>query len=432
MRKKLTDQLLRSLKPPTKGRTVITDTERAGLRFRITASGSASFLLEKKIKGGKRRAFTLGTYPNMSLAAARAEALRIEIEAQSGVDRIENAKALEDARAAEDLAARSIGDILNIYIANHIDRDLKQGPAREERKRQLRTHLSPLKGKRMDQLSRGDLQTMVDRKASEGKIVMANRIRAALCAFTRWAFQRGHIEIDPGANVQKAGKETSRKRTPSLHEVREIWAASYECGPLWGPYFRMCILTGQRSREAVLRMQWSWVNLEKKRLEIPTTKNGEPHIVHFSEPALAVLAEVRANQEAKGIKTPFVFTTTGVTPASGVSRAKLNLEAKVAKNRKVCGVDEIMEHWVLHDLRRSHATALGEAGLSEGVVDRIQNHVAVGSRPSAVAAVYALAKMLPERARAMDVWAGLVTEKTGKIVDLHVEVPPPLAGQLNR
>jgi hypothetical protein len=232
MRRKMTDQLLKSIKPPATGRIVVTDTDRPGLRFRMAASGSASFLLEKKIKGGKRRAFTLGTYPNMSLASARAEALRIEIEAQTGVDRIEAAKAQVEARAAEALAARCVNDILDIYIANHIDRDLKDGPAREERKRQLRSNLSPLMTARMDQISRGDLQRIVDGKAAEGKIVMANRLRAALCAFTRWAFRRGHIDTDPGASVQKAGKETSRKRTPSLYEVKEIWAASFNCGPL--------------------------------------------------------------------------------------------------------------------------------------------------------------------------------------------------------
>jgi hypothetical protein len=53
---------------------------------------------------------------------------------------------------------------------------------------------------------------------------------------------------------------------------------------------------------------------------------------------------VRANQEAQGIKTPFVLITIGVTLASGVPRAKLNLEAKVAKKRKECGVNEVIEH----------------------------------------------------------------------------------------
>lgn len=77
-----------------------------------------------------------------------------------------------------------------------------------------------------------------------------------------------------------------------------------------------------------------------------------------------------------------------------------------------------MEHWVLHDLRRAQATALAEAGFPETVVDRIQNHVAVGSRPSAVAAVYTLAKLLPERARALDYWAQLVMDRSTQVMPL--------------
>jgi hypothetical protein len=62
------------------------------------------------------------------------------------------------------------------------------------------------------------------------------------------------------------------------------------------------------------------------------TKNGEPHIVHLPEQALAELAQVQARQDAAGLKTPFVFTTTGVTPASGVSRAKLHLDGRIVEN----------------------------------------------------------------------------------------------------
>jgi integrase len=418
MRKKLTDQLLKSTKPPAQGRTVITDTERAGLRFRITSSGSATFLLEKKIKGGKRRAFTLGYYPAMSLAEARAEALRIELEAQTGIDRIEAAQAEKAVRAAEALAARTVGDILEIYIATHIDKNLKEGQSREERKRQLRASLSPFLGSRMDALSRADLQGIVDAKAAEGKIPMANRLHSALCAFTGWAYGRGHIENDPCSSVQKAGREQSRTRTPSLDEVREIWAASYETGPLWGPFFRMCVLTGQRSRNEILRMEWSWVNVSKQRLEIPTTKNREPHIVHLADAALGELDLIRVYQNERNLISPWVFTKKGSAPSSGVSKAKTMLDAAIAKNRLQNGNTDPMEHWVLHDLRRAQATALAEAGFPETVVDRIQNHVAVGSRPSAVASVYTLAKLLPERARALDYWAKQITGDKGNVIQL--------------
>jgi integrase len=177
---------------------------------------------------------------------------------------------------------------------------------------------------------------------------------------------------------------------------------------LWGPYFRLCILTGQRSRQEILNMRWDWIDFDKKRLEIPTTKNNQPLIVHLHETALQELKDMKRRQLDAGLDATFVFTTTGKTASSGVSRAKTRLDRLIATNRQNQGITEEMEHWVLHDLRRSQATTLAEEGFSERVADRIQNHVAGGSRPSVVSAVYMLADLLPERARALEHWGDLV------------------------
>ena len=88
----------------------------------------------------------------------------------------------------------------------------------------------------------------------------------------------------------------------------------------------------------------------------------------------------------------FVFSTTGNTTASGVSKAKRRLDKYILENWKG---HFPFEPWILHDLRRAQATTLAEAGFDEGVVDRIQNHVASGSNPSVVAAVYNKAQKLP-------------------------------------
>jgi integrase len=156
-------------------------------------------------------------------------------------------------------------------------------------------------------------------------------------------------------------------------------------------------------------MEWSWLDFDRRQMEIPTTKNGMPHIVHMAEPAISQLLTIRKQQATAGRNTKFVFTTTGKTPASGVSKAKTRLDTLINEARAELG-KEPMPHWVLHDFRRSQATALAEAGFAETVVDRLQNHVAVGSRPSQVAQVYQLADMLDERARALDYWASLVTD----------------------
>lgn len=404
---KLTDRLLRNTKAPQTGRITISDTERAGLRFRVTANGARSFLFEKKVKGGRRIATTIGSYPECTLANARAQALILATEAQAGVDR---AKVAEQERAAQELEAaqaKTVNDVLERYIGQHVRVNLKSGQSREERERQLRTYLAPFSDIRIGDLTRANIQGIVDNKAAEGRRVMANRLRSAICAFTHWAFQRDYIAADPGVKVQKAGNEKPRDRTPSVAEIREIWVATKQMGPLWGPLIRLLILTGQR-REEIARAEWAWVDQDRAQMEIPDPKNGRAHTVHLAPPVLAELDCIRDYQASAGHKsTAYLFTTNGSAPTSGVSKAVERLRKKINAMRQAQGKDA-MPHWTLHDFRRAQATALAGNGFPESVVDRIQNHVASGSRPSQVAAVYQKHALLEERARALDVWAGIV------------------------
>ena len=65
--------------------------------------------------------------------------------------------------------------------------------------------------------------------------------------------------------------------------------------------------------------------------------------------------------------------------------------------------------WRFHDLRRTFATALGEAGISEAVADAILNHRQSATR-GGVLGVYQLAQRWPEQVVAMKHWEGALTE----------------------
>ena len=414
MRVKLTQKKIEKLKAPDKGRVEVSDSECIGLKLRISSSGAMTWLYQKQIRGGVRRGFALGSYPEIDVTDARDLAAVIKVEAQNGIDRVLVAE-IAAVEAAEKAAALvTTADVLEKYVKDHIERNLKVGQSRTERTKQLRTYLRPLFNRDVSSITRAELQKIVNTKASEGKIVMANRLRAAICAFFAWAHGFGYIEADPAAAVRRAGKETSRKRTPSLQEVAHMWEASFAQGEFWGPYFRLCILTGQRCREDILKMQWKWVDFEKQRYEIPIPKNELPHIVHLSP---AALAEILNLQTRKIDGCQFVLSTNGKTAASGVTKAVDRWKAHINIIRAIQGLDP-MEHWVLHDLRRSQATALAEAGYDETVVDRIQNHVAGGSRASAVAAVYNKAQRLPERAKALNAWADMVMGRSDNVVQI--------------
>ena len=413
MKRDLNDRFLKTLKPPSEdvGRIEVSDTGRPGLRFRLSSSGRASWVFEKRVKGGAKRKHTFGAWPEpITLAMARSMALEIEAEAVRGIDRVAIAKADKLAEEAAKSSQLTVRKVLATYDKLHLS-NLRRG---SERLRQLEQALVAKLDDPIGSLLKGDLQTPIDEILTAGRRVYANRIRAALMAFTRWAWERGHIEIDIGASLPRAAKEAERERVPSINEVRQIWTATFEMGPIWGPFLRLLILTAQRRGE-VLGLEWSEIEFERKRIVKPgaKNKNGKEHVTHLSEPALAELERLRSELGAAGKPVSgYIFTTTGRTPISGVSKAKARLD-------RLLGDD--VAPWRLHDLRTSFSTAMAEAGVPESVADRVLNHSAVGSAPSAVARVYNKAEMLPQRAAALDRWADAVVQQAGKLVHLNVK-----------
>ncbi len=393
----LNDLRLKRLQPPETGRIELTDDKAVGLKFRLTPNGRATWSVQVNVHGEKRR-FTIGEYPSIGLADARKRAGKLRADALTGHDPIRERRA--EAEAAK--SQQTVAQVLDLYARLY----LKQLKTAGERERQLQWALADHLSKPIGRLQRSDLQAAIDAKAVEGKLHAANRIRAALIAFCRWAWERGHLPEHIGAGTKRAAKEKPRERVLSVDEVRAVWQATHAMGDLWGPFLRILTLTAQR-RGDVAGARWSEVDLDARRWTVPAerTKNGKPHIVHLSDPALAEFTSLR-EKASHGL----IFTTTGTTPISGFGNMKARLEDLVG-----------IEDWRLHDLRTAFASALCDAGEPEGVVDRCLNHAATGSAPSAVARVYNRSEMLPQRARVLDRWAAMVLaeEPAGNVVEMR-------------
>lgn len=108
-----------------------------------------------------------------------------------------------------------------------------------------------------------------------------------------------------------------------------------------------------------------------------------------------------------------VFTTTGKTPVSGLSKAKLQLDALIvkapAKEAADAGQDvpPALPPWRYHDFRRTAVTWMAGNSVAPHVANRLLNHVQ--GTISGVAAVYQRQEFLAERKAALEAWAGHVT-----------------------
>ena len=160
----------------------------------------------------------------------------------------------------------------------------------------------------------------------------------------------------------------------------------------FGPLLRILTLTGQRLNE-VAGATWTEIDLNTEKWELPRdrSKNKTSHIVHLSNPVLNELSNL-----INPMGHELIFTTTGVSPVSGFSKAKKKLD-------EISGVT----NWRLHDLRRTFATVATETlGYEPVVVDRVLNHI--NGSVKGIAAVYQKGQYLDKRKTVLNAWANYI------------------------
>lgn len=257
-------------------------------------------------------------------------------------------------------------------------------------------------------ITKRDVMDVLDVLVERGSEVMANRTLAYFSMLFGWALNREIITVDPTARIKKPGAEQSRERVLTLEEMRAIWQGTEPTqanhGELFTGIVRILMLTGQR-REEVGGMRWSEIDGATWTLPAERTKNHREHVVHLSEPVLAILEERKAEQAAMGIKSAFVFTSFAVRPAPllGLEQEQGRLDGRAA-----------IAAWTLHDLRRTLATRMAEdLDIPPHIIEATINHVS-GAR-AGVAGTYNRGLYLPERRAAMDAWTGYVLRIIGEI-----------------
>src|SRR5260370_41046836 len=85
MSHKLTDKIVRTLQPPTCSNRITYDSEVAGFGVRVTAGGAGAFVLNYRRKAdGLERRYTIGAFPDWSVAAASERGKELKRHIASG------------------------------------------------------------------------------------------------------------------------------------------------------------------------------------------------------------------------------------------------------------------------------------------------------------------------------------------------------------
>jgi len=432
-KKKLTDLFVERVKPPASGRMEYFDAAFGGLALRVTQSGHKSWSLHYRM-GGRLRRYTLGNFPAIKPAQARREAIAALDQVRAGIDPITEKKQRRDLRSP---AADTFAAVAEDYLTRQLAKNNAASTYKEAR-RDLEKHALPRwRDRPISGISRRDVLDLIDAITARGAEIQANRTLTRLRALFNWAIEKDRLAESPVARMKLPTKERPRDRVLSDDELRWLWQACEAIGWPFGPLVKLLLLTAQR-RDEVASLEWSEIDLEKRTWTMPRekAKNDRAQEVHLSVAAAEVL------EALPRLGDGLVFTTTGETPISGFSRAKLRLDAAMARaRRRSLGLPEAekelrkalriaakkplpeeIPNWTLHDLRRTAATGMARLNVAPHVVDKVLNHVSGTIR--GVAAVYNRFEYLEERRAALEAWGryveNLVAPARSNIVPLRV------------
>src|SRR5690349_19067106 len=225
MKKHLTDRFVQSVNAPVSWRAVYVDNDAPGLELRVSPDGRKAWSIRYRSKGGERKRETYGTYPSVSLAAARARAREIAAAAARGIDLPAAESRAREAQCNAEGRPHTVADLLAEYVERYCKPNQRKWRLVE---RMFDTDVTPAIGsKPLAELRRADIVELLDALQNEkGFRAQVNRVRSQVVAALNWADEREYLDSNPAAAVKRRKIEASRDRVLSDGELRAIWQAA--------------------------------------------------------------------------------------------------------------------------------------------------------------------------------------------------------------
>jgi integrase len=348
---KLNDKVVRALQAPAKGNRVTYDSEVLGFGARITAAGAVAFVLNYRVKTtGVERRYTIGSYPDWSVAAAREKAKELKRHVDSGGDPIGEHRTARDAPTVADACER--------FLAEYVAR--KRPATRDEYTSIIRGTVLPALGrKKLAGIEYAHVEKLHRDVTRRGAPIRANRTVAVLSKVYSQAIKWKLCVTNPCKGVER-NLEPRRQRYLTPDELARLTKALTEHPKQrTADIFRMLLWTGARRGE-VLGAAWDQFDLEAGIWTKPATntKQRRAHRIPLSKPARQLLMRLRAESG----DSPWVFPGD-----DGHRRNVRNAWASICKKARITGLR-------IHDLRHSYASTLASAGFSLPTIGALLGH----------------------------------------------------------
>lgn len=393
-RQKLTDTVLRALKPRAKPYQLA---DGCGLAIEVMPGGAKAWRFRYRMNG-KQEKLTLGHYPDVGLAGARERRFEAKKQIAAGLSPMR-----EKAQRKANPPA-TVTTLVNEWF-DQVVTPRNRHPGNIARI--IRKDILPEFGKRpVTEVSIEDVQRVIDRVKARGADQMALQTRNAMKRLFAYAISRGLTRFNPAAAIEAKYIAQAKSRDVALTpaEIGALLRALYRSSlkRQFKLAFHLLILTMVRKGELV-KAKWSEIDFEQSLWIVPAErmKMGKAHLVPLPTQALAMFEELRT----------LACSSEWVLPSRGSIARPISL---TTLNAALRSLDLPVREFVIHDFRRTASTLLHEQGFNTDVVEKALAHEQGGVR-----GVYNKAEYLDPRQRMLQAWADFVDaqiEDCGKVL----------------
>jgi integrase len=264
-----------------------------------------------------------------------------------------------------------------------------------------------------------DIDGMIRAIVDRGSPVMANRVLATTKAVFDYAIRRHWIEQNPAAAFRRTdagGEEQARTRALSDGDLVKLFKALQAAGSAFRIYdlaVKLLLVTAVRVSE-LIEAPWAEFDLDADepvwRLPVSRIKTGKDMMQRdFTIPLPSEAVEWLREIKRTSVASDYVFPARRRVSKPTMSPATLNWMMGEIKHG--------LEHFTLHDLRRTARTHLARLGVKPHIAERCLNHKLPGINDT-----YDTHDYLDERRLAIAAWAGLLVRldkgEIGKVVPI--------------
>ena len=378
----LSDARCKSAKPADKPYKLF---DGHGLYLAVTPAGGKHWRMAYRL-GGKAQTASIGAYPLITLADARArrDAMRLTLA--------DGDKPVSPRRAGKVRAGMTLASAIEAYWAGR--KDVSAG-YRMNAENALARHIVPRLGAvPVGDVDRAGVLEALKAMDAAGLHVYVRKTRMWLAQVLDWAVEHGHARSNPAATIRPekafAVAPVQSFAAIGLGEVRAFMERlDLEGVILSAMACRMLALTWTRTQELRL-MEWSEIDGDLWRIPAGKMKRRRDHLVPLSRQALVLLDNLRARRRG----SVYVFPNDRRLDRPMSENAILYLMGRMGYGGRMTG----------HGWRTVASTWANEAGYNRDWIERQLAH----APDDKVRSTYNRAEYLNDRRVMLQAWGDWV------------------------